>query len=95
MNEPTLTKHCFTSLSQPSSKNTVMQALEKAKPNLPAKPQPKPKAAAGGGTGRGAAAAAAERPQASAPAAGRGAAAGVKKGLRAPSATRTVSIFSV
>ncbi|XP_069992445.1 cytoskeleton-associated protein 5 isoform X4 [Penaeus vannamei] len=82
-----MVKH--TNKVKPSSKNTVMQALEKAKPNLPAKPQPKPKAAAGGGTGRGAAAAAAERPQASAPAAGRGAAAGVKKGLRAPSATRT------
>ncbi|XP_069992450.1 cytoskeleton-associated protein 5 isoform X8 [Penaeus vannamei] len=84
-----MVKH--TNKVKPSSKNTVMQALEKAKPNLPAKPQPKPKAAAGGGTGRGAAAAAAERPQASAPAAGRGAAAGVKKGLRAPSATRTGS----
>lgn len=84
-----MVKH--TNKVKPSSKNTVMQALEKAKPNLPAKPQPKPKAAASGGTGRGAAAAAAERPQASAPAAGRGAAAGVKKGLRAPSATRTGS----
>ncbi|XP_037791590.1 cytoskeleton-associated protein 5-like [Penaeus monodon] len=82
-----MVKH--TNKVKPSSKNTVMQALEKAKPNLPAKPQPKPKAAAGGGTGRGAAGAVAERPQASAPAAGRGAAAGVKKGLRAPSATRT------
>ncbi|XP_063608453.1 cytoskeleton-associated protein 5-like isoform X1 [Penaeus indicus] len=84
-----MVKH--TNKVKPSSKNTVMQALEKAKPNLPAKPQPKPKAAAGGGTGRGAAGAVAERPQASAPAAGRGAAAGVKKGLRAPSATRTGS----
>lgn len=86
-------KHRPALLFQPSSKNTVMQALEKAKPNLPARPQPKPKAAAVGGAGRGAGGAAAERPQASAPAAGRGAAAGVKKGLRAPSATRTVSIF--
>ncbi|XP_042874348.1 cytoskeleton-associated protein 5-like isoform X3 [Penaeus japonicus] len=82
-----MVKH--TSKVKPSSKNTVMQALEKAKPNLPARPQPKPKAAAVGGAGRGAGGAAAERPQASAPAAGRGAAAGVKKGLRAPSATRT------
>ncbi|KAK4303692.1 hypothetical protein Pmani_024319 [Petrolisthes manimaculis] len=72
---------------KPSSKNTVMQALEKAKPNLPAKPQPKPKTSTSGRGGGSA------EKQSSAGngggGAGRGGTSAGKKGLRAPSASRT------
>ncbi|XP_064115377.1 cytoskeleton-associated protein 5-like isoform X2 [Macrobrachium nipponense] len=78
-----------TSQIKPSSKNTVMQVLEKAKGSLPARPQPKAKAApAGAGRGGGVG----ERQGTSlsgGAGAGRGAGVGLKKGVRAPSATRT------
>lgn len=77
---------------QPSSKNTIIQALEKAKPNLPARPQPKAKGSTAGAGGRGGPA---ERQLGSGTpgggAKGGGAASAGKKGLRAPSATRGVS----
>ncbi|KAG0714752.1 Cytoskeleton-associated protein 5 [Chionoecetes opilio] len=76
---------------KPSSKNTVMQAMEKAKPNLPAKPQPKPRSPAAGATG---AAGRMGRPGSAGAqqgGAGRGSAAATKKVLRAPSATRVGS----
>ncbi|XP_045137050.1 cytoskeleton-associated protein 5-like isoform X4 [Portunus trituberculatus] len=67
---------------KPSSKNTVMQAMEKAKVNLPAKPQPKPRSPAGGASAR------VGRPGSSTQGAGRAGAAVAKKSLRTPSATR-------
>ncbi|XP_042209858.1 cytoskeleton-associated protein 5-like isoform X3 [Homarus americanus] len=73
-----------TSRVKPSSKNTVMQALEKAKPNLPAKPQPKQKVSTSGGgpPTRGGA-----QGGGGACSGGKGTPTG-KKTLRAPSATR-------
>lgn len=78
-----------TSKVKPSSKNTVMQALEKAKPNLPAKPQPKPKGSASGiGGPSGRSGGYMDRQQGGAAAGGKGGTPTGKKGLRAPSATR-------
>ncbi|KAK8386171.1 hypothetical protein O3P69_010709 [Scylla paramamosain] len=72
---------------KPSSKNTVMQAMEKAKVNLPAKPQPKPRSPAGGASARVGRPGSASGPQG----AGRSGAAVAKKSLRTPSATRAGS----
>ncbi|XP_071537701.1 cytoskeleton-associated protein 5 isoform X2 [Panulirus ornatus] len=78
-----------TSKVKPSSKNTVMQALEKAKPNLPAKPQPKPKGSTSGiGGPSGRSGGYMDRQQGGAAAGGKGGTPTGKKGLRAPSATR-------
>lgn len=66
---------------KPSSKNTVMQAMEKAKVNLPAKPQPKPRSPAGGASAR------VGRPGGT-QAAARSGAGVAKKTLRTSSATR-------
>ncbi|KAK7077047.1 hypothetical protein SK128_006638 [Halocaridina rubra] len=81
---------------KPSSKNTVMQALEKAKPNLPARPQSRPKGGVGGVSsgasgGRGGGIGERQGSTASAVSAGRGTSAVGKRGMRAPSATRTGS----
>ncbi|KAK8725448.1 hypothetical protein OTU49_010862, partial [Cherax quadricarinatus] len=79
-----MVKH--TSKVKPSSKNTVMQALEKAKTSLPAKPQPKPKGSTSGGghTGR------SGQVGGGMPASGgKGSTPTGKKSIRAPSATRT------
>lgn len=78
-----------TSQIKPSSKNTVMQVLEKAKGSLPARPQPKAKAAPVGAGRVGGAGERQGTTLSGGAGAGRGAGAGLKKGVRAPSATRT------
>nr|XP_045625393.1 cytoskeleton-associated protein 5-like isoform X4 [Procambarus clarkii] len=79
-----MVKH--TSKVKPSSKNTVMQALEKAKPSLPAKPQPKPKGSTSGGGHVGRAGQTGGGP--STTGGGKGGTPTGKKNIRALSATR-------
>ncbi|CAL4065491.1 unnamed protein product, partial [Meganyctiphanes norvegica] len=70
---------------KPASKNTIQQILEKAKPNLPARPPPPAKAGKAAGGRQGSTVEKVEKPAAAskAPAA--------KKGVRAPSANRGAS----